>query len=249
MNIAIILSGGSGKRLGGNIPKQFIEVNGKPILVYTIEKFQRNQKIDYIEVVCQRDTMEYVQSLVEKYKLSKTRWYAEGGQTFQESTMNGLFRLKGEIAPEDIVLITFGVSPMITDEIIEDSILVCKEKGNAVAADEMIMCTCVKDDEFSSSKSVLRETLVGLNTPWTFHFGEVCEMYEAAIKENVLETLEPHTTSLYFAMGKKLYFSKSSTSNIKITHQEDLDLFKGYLLVQELKRKSEKDGRWNRDYL
>lgn len=238
MNIAVILAGGSGKRLGGNTPKQFIRVLGKPILVYTMEKFQDNPNIDYIEVVCQKDNMEYVRSLVRQYKLTKTRWYAEGGQTFQESTMNGLFRLKGEADPEDIVLITFGVSPMITDEIINDSIEVCRKNGNAVAADEMIMCTCVKDDEYSSSKSVLRETLVGLNTPWTFHFEEVCKMYEDAKTTGTLDKLEPHTTSLYFAAGKKLYFSKSSTSNIKITHEEDLELFEGYLLVQKRKKEN-----------
>lgn len=236
MNIAIILAGGSGKRLGGNTPKQFIEILGKPILVYTMEKFQNNPNIDAIEVVCQEDHMEYVRSLVDRYELTKTRWYAQGGKTFQESTMNGLFRLRGEASPEDIVLITFGVSPMITDEIINDAILVCRENGNAVAADEMIMCTCVKDDEHSSSTSILRETLVGLNTPWTFHFGEVCGMYVDSVKAGTLDNMEPHTTSLYFAAGKKLYFSKSSTSNIKITHEEDLDLFEGYLLVQERKK-------------
>ena len=150
--------------------------------------------------------------------------------------MNGIFNLKEKVAIDDIVLIQFAVSPMITDEIINDSISVCKKYGNAVAADEMIMCTCIKDDEYSSSQSILRETLVGLNAPWTFKYEVVCNAYEEAIEKNILDDLEPHTTSLMFALGKKIYFSKSATSNIKITRKEDLDLFEGYLLLQE-KRK------------
>ena len=236
MNIAVILAGGTGKRLGGTVPKQFIEVLGKPILIYTLEKFQNNPNIDAIEIVCLESYMDHIKELVQQYGITKVKWYAPGGETFQMSAMNGLFFLKGQIDPQDIVLLLFGVSPMISDEIINDAIRVCKTYGNAVAADEMIMCTCIKDDEISSSKSILRETLVGLNTPWTFYFGDVCEVYETAQKMGILDHAEPHTTSLYFALGKKLYFSKSATNNIKITREEDLELFEGYLLVEERKR-------------
>lgn len=233
MNIAVILAGGVGTRVGAEIPKQYIKIMGKPIMVYTLEKFENNSNIDAIEFVCIKGHIPYVESIVKEYNINKVRWYVEGGSTFQESTMNGIFNLRDKVTKDDIVLIQFAVSPMITDEIINDSIKVCKKYGNAVAADEMIMCTCIKDDEFSSSQSILRETLVGLNAPWTFKYGVVCSAYEEAIEKDILDTLEPHTTSLMFALGKKIYFSKSATNNIKITRKEDLDLFEGHLLLQE----------------
>lgn len=238
MNIAIILAGGVGTRVGAEVPKQYIKIMGKPIMVYTLEKFENNPNIDAIELVCIKGDIPYVEGIVKEYNITKVRWYAEGGSTFQESTMNGIFNLKDKVADNDIVLIQFAVSPMISDEIIDDSICVCKKYGNAVAADEMIMCTCIKDDEYSSSQSILRETLVGLNAPWTFKYDLVCRAYEEAIEKNILDSLEPHTTSLMFALGKKIYFSKSATSNIKITRKEDLDLFEGYLLLQEKRNRN-----------
>ena len=233
MNIAIILAGGVGTRVGAEVPKQYIKIMGKQIMVYTLEKFENNPNIDAIELVCIKGDIPYVESIVKEYNITKVRWYTEGGSTFQESTLNGIFNLKDIVADDDIVLIQFAVSPMITDEIIDDSINVCEKYGNAVAADEMIMCTCIKDNEYGSSQSILRETLVGLNAPWTFKYDLVCRAYEEAIENNILDSLEPHTTSLMFALGKKIYFSKSATSNIKITRKEDLDLFEGYLLLQK----------------
>jgi len=235
MNIAIILAGGVGTRVGAEIPKQYIKIMNKPVMVYTLEKFEKNSNIDAIEIVCIKGHIPYVKDLVKEYGITKVKWYSEGGSTFQESTMNGIFNLKDEIAPDDIVLIQFAVSPMITGEIIDDSIRVCKQYGNAIAADEMIMCTCIKDNEYSSSKSILRETLVGLNAPWTFRYDVVCSAYEEALEKDILDDLEPHTTSLMFALGKKIYFSKSATSNIKITRKEDLDIFEGHLLLQQMR--------------
>lgn len=236
MNVAVILAGGTGARVGADIPKQFIQVMGKPIISYTMEKYQENENIDAIAVVCHKDWIEQTKDIIEKYNISKMKWIIEGGVTFQESTLNGIFYLKDKLSADDIVLLPWAVSPMVTDEIINNAIAVCKEYGNAVPADEMIMCTCIKDDEKSSQTSILRENIVGLNGPWAFKYGEVKEAYEVALAKGILDTLEPHTTSLYFALGKRIYFSKSATSNIKITRQEDIDLFEGYLLLQE-KRK------------
>ena len=100
MNIAIILAGGSGSRVGADIPKQFIKVMGKPILAYTLEKFQNNPNIDAIEVVCHKDWLDEVERINEEYSITKTKWITTGGATFQESTMKGIFNLKGKISPE-----------------------------------------------------------------------------------------------------------------------------------------------------
>lgn len=239
MNIAVILAGGSGTRVGGPVPKQFIEVLGKPVMAYTLEIFQEDPQIDAIEIVCAPSAQAQVQEIVETYGITKVRWYAPGGATFQDSTVNGLFALKGEINPSDIVLLQFAVSPMVTHEIIADAIRVCRLRGNAIASEEMVLCTCIKDDEFSSTTSILRETLMGFSSPWAFRFGEVCEAYEEAIRQDILKDLEPHTTSLYFALGKTIYFSKSTRSNIKITQKEDLDTFEGHLLLMQKRARQE----------
>ena len=233
MNTAIILAGGTGTRIGAAVPKQFIEIMGKPILAYTLEVFQRNRNIDAIEIVSHRDWVEEVKRIAGAYGITKTRWVTEGGATFRESVMKVLFILKGELAAEDLVVISFGVSPMTTDEIIDDGIRVATLHGNAISSDPMTLCTCIKDDEESSTTSILRETLMGFANPWTFRFGEVTEAYETALERGILEDLEPHTTSLYFALGKRIWFSKSATTNIKITTREDLDIFEGQLLLRQ----------------
>ena len=242
MNTAIILAGGTGSRIGASVPKQFLEIQRKPILAYTLEVFESSPNIDAIEIVSHRDWVEEVRRITVQYGITKTRWITEGGATFQESVMKGLFHLKEEIAPEDLVIISFGVSPLTTHEIINDGIRVASLHGNAISSDPMTLCTCIKDDEESSSTSILRESLMGFANPWTFRFGEVLEAYETALEQGILENLEPHTTSLYFALGKRIWFSKSATTNIKITTPEDLDIFEGLLLLRQ-KRALEKEQR------
>lgn len=238
MNIAIVLAGGNGTRVGAEIPKQFIEVLGKPILAYTLDNFQRDPEIDAIEIVCHKDWINEVGTICNKYKISKLRWITLGGNTFQESTLNGVFNLRDKINAEDIVIISFGVSPFCTPDIINDSIRVAKEHGNAISAEDSPLCTCIKDDEEGTTQNLIRETIKGFSNPWTFRYRELVEAYEEAIQRGILEMLEPHTTSVYLALGKRLWFSKSSGYNFKITLKEDLDKFEGLLLLKE-KREAE----------
>lgn len=240
MNIAVVLAGGTGTRVGANIPKQFIEVQGKPILAYTLDNFEVDPEIDAIEVVCHKDWVDRVQSICEQYRISKLRWLTTGGDTFQESTLNGVFNLKDKISPDDIVVVSFGVSPFCTPDIINDSIRVAKEHGNAISAEDSPLCTCIKDDEYSTTQNLIRETIRGFSNPWTFRYGELVEAYEEVQRQGILNDLEPHTTSVYLALGKRLWFSKSSGYNFKITLKEDLDKFEGLLL---LKKKREDEGQ------
>lgn len=241
MNVAVILAGGVGARVGADVPKQFVEVRGKPVLAYTIDVFQRNANIDAIEVVSHPAWVDEVKQIKELYGFSKVQWITVGGTTFQESTMNGIFNLRPYLKNDDIVVIAFGASPMTAASDIDDSIRVCKEHGNAIAAADIDLCTCIKDDEESTTQSVIRETLKGFASPWTFRFGEVCESYEKANSEGWLETLEPHTTSLYFALGKRLWFSKFTGTKAKITTREDLDAFEASLLLKESRSTTEVD--------
>lgn len=233
MVIAVILAGGTGTRVGANVPKQFILFNEKPMLAYTVDIFQQNPNIDAIEIVCHKDWMNYVKEMIEKYGHTKVRWITNGGATFQESTVNGILNLKGEASTDDIVVISFGVSPMTPQEDIDDSIRVCREHGNGIASKDIDLCTCIKDDDESTTQNIIRETMKGFANPWTFNFGEVLEVYETAIEKNMLKDLEPHTTSLYFALGKRLWFSQCTSANVKVTTKQDLDIFEGYLLLQE----------------
>lgn len=240
MNIAVILAGGTGSRVGANIPKQFIKVLGKPVLAYTLENFQRNPEINAIEVVCHKDWVDEVKRICDEYSISKLRWLTTGGFTFQESTLNGIYNLRDKISQHDIVVISFGVSPLTTEDIVNDSIRIAKEHGNGISSEDFPLCTCIKDDEEGTTQNLIRETIKGFSNPWTFRYGELVEAYDEVIRRGILETLEPHTTSVYLALGKRLWFSKSSGYNFKITLKEDLDKFEGLLL---LKQKRESEGK------
>lgn len=237
MNYALILAGGTGSRIGGNIPKQFIEVMGKPILAYTLDIYQDNTAIDAIEIVCHKDWLDETRRIVDTYGYSKVMCMVPGGETFQKSVICGVNALKGIAAADDIVVVGFGVSPMTSEDIILDSIRVCTEHGNGISAEDQPLCTCIKDDEYGSSTGLIRETIKGFSTPWSFRFGELCKAYEEAERQGILDGLEPHTTSVYFALGKRIWFSKSNGHNFKITTKEDLDRFEGLLLLKEKRRR------------
>lgn len=233
MNYALILAGGTGSRIGGNIPKQFIEVMGKPILAYTLDIYQGNTEIDAIVIVCHRNWLDETRRIVDTHGYSKVICIVPGGETFQKSVLCGVNALKGTAATGDIVVVAFGVSPLTSDDVIHDSIRVCAEHGNGISAEDQPLCTCIKDDEFGSSTSLIRETIKGFSTPWSFKFGELCESYEEAERQGILDSLEPHTTSVYFALGKRIWFSKSNGHNFKITTKEDIERFEGLLLLKK----------------
>ena len=229
------MAGGIGVRVGSNIPKQFIEVFGKPVLVYTIEKFQNNPNIDAIEIVCLKSYIPSINEFKEKYNLSKIKWIAEGGSTFQESVLNGVNYLNGKIDDRDVVVIHFGASPFIEDDIIDDCIKVCKEKGNAISTIPFYYLSTFRDVEnptTTAGKWVSRDSLACMNSPHAFIYGYVRDLYKRAIESGDIDKVEPHTTTLMQFMGEKIYFSKGSQTNIKITTPEDLELFKGYVLLK-----------------
>ena len=243
MNIAVILAGGVGSRVGAGIPKQFIEVLGKPVLAYTVDTFNRHPDIDAILVVCVKPYVDYISEMKDKYGFEKLTWVTEGGDTFQGSVMNGVKYLDDKVNPDDTVLFHFGASPFITADIIEDVIRVCKEKGtNAISTTDYFLLSgekkttaSVSDPENYTEKYINRDTVAMMNTPHAFQYGFIKDMYREAVETGVIDTVEPHTTTLMYAMGKKIYFSKGSQTNIKITKKEDLELFEGYVLAQQRK--------------
>ena len=240
MNVAVILAGGVGNRVGANRPKQFIEIQGKPVLAYTIEAFQNHPEIDAIEVVCHKSWKEYLSDFVGKYHYDKVKWIADGGSTFQESVLNGIYYLNGLISEEDIVLVHFGASPFIQPYIISDCIRVCKEKGNAISTIDYFLLSgykhstdSVDDPENYTDEYIDRDTVACMNSPHAFKYGFIKNLYDESIKSGVINEVEPHTTTLMYKMGKRIYFAKGSQTNVKITRKEDLALFEGYVMQQK----------------
>ena len=233
MNIAVILAGGVGSRVGAGMPKQFVKILDKPVIVYTIEAFQKHEDIDAIEVVCVKSHIDYMQELVDTYGLSKVTWLTEGGADFQGSVLNGINNLQDKCSEDDIVLVHFGASPFVEGDIIADAVRVCKLKGNAISTTPFYLLSGVKDDDEKTTKWIDRDTIACMNSPHAFRYGYIRDIYKRAVETGVIKEVEPHTTTLMYKMGETIYFSKGSQSNIKITTKEDLDLFEGYVLMKQ----------------
>src|SRR5699024_9877655 len=233
MNIAVILAGGIGSRVGADIPKQFIEVLGKPVLAYTIEAFQNHAEIDAIEVVCVDTHIDYLKNMIKEYKLDKVKWVVEGGGTFQESLMKGIYNLENICSDKDTVVVHCGASPFVKKNIITDSIRVSNKKGNAISTTPFYVLAGIKEDNEKSNSWIDRDSIACMNSPHSFNYKFIKEMYDEAIKTGAIDNVEPHTTNLMYEMEKTIYFSKGSQTNIKITKEEDLDLFEGYLLMKQ----------------
>ncbi len=241
MNIAVILAGGVGSRVGADRPKQFIEILGKPILAYTVEKFNSHPEVDAIEIVCVESHLEYLREMVNEYNLDKVKWITKGGDTFQGSVKNGIANLKNKIGDDDIVLVHFGASPFIESDIISDAIRVCAEKGNAISTTNFIYLSGIKDDDTKTTKYIDRDTICCMNTPHAFRYKFICDLYDEGERTGVINRVEPHTNTMMYELGKPIYFSKGTQTNNKITTREDLDLFEGYVLLQQKRLKESSD--------
>ena len=233
MNVAIILAGGRGARVGADVPKQFIEVMGRPVLSYTIERFQMHPEIDAIEVVCRKGYEAELKRICDEGGFTKVRWVAEGGKEFQDSVISGLKNLEGELSDDDQVLVHYGASPFVSDEIISDAIRVCRLHGNASPAHSQVYLAATSGDGEGTSEFVDRDRVMCQNSPQALRFSYAKWLYEEGARRGLLDEVEPHTTSLMFAMGERVWFSKGSTANIKITTPDDLRLFEGWVLAGE----------------
>lgn len=232
MNYVIIIAGGVGSRLGASVPKQFVEVLGKPVIAYTMEHFQNHPEIDAIELVCVDGYQEYLREIVEKYGITKVFKIVKGGSEYERSIMNGVAGLVGIAIPEDVLIVHWAASPFISEEIITDNIKVCKEKGNAISACYSYLLYGSNDGNHAK-KNINRETFMTLSAPQSFQYKVITDIYKQVEEKNMFEYVEAHTTAFMSELGIPIYFSKGSHSNIKITTKEDLDLFLGYLLSKE----------------
>lgn len=234
MIVAMILAGGIGSRMNNEIPKQFIEVSGKPIVAYTIDIFESNPLVDAIEVVCHKAWKEYLREAIVKYGYGKVRWITDGGGTFQDSVISGINNLKGRLKEDDYVLIQYGAAPFTSDRIVNDVIRVMKEKESSVTATPCYQLLGTMDGEISLNW-VDRDKYIQIACPYGFKFSYLIDIYKRAEDRGLLNTVEPHTTSLMYALGDSLNLAYGDQTNIKITTEEDLYMFEGYTLMKEKK--------------
>ncbi len=236
MVTAVILAGGSGSRAGADRPKQFVEVLNKPVLAYTIEIFESHQEVDNIEVVCHKSWKDYLEKLINKYGYQKVKWIIDGGDTFQESVMKGVEFLKDKISGDDYVLIQYSAAPFTSEKIVTDVIKVMKEKASAVSATPCYQLMGTMDGD-TSDNWIDRDKHTQIACPYGYKFSYLLDIYRRAKEQGLIEKIEPHITSLMYALGDKLNLAYGDQTNIKITTKEDFDMFEGYVLMKKYRKK------------
>jgi len=231
MNIAIIIAGGSGARTHQDIPKQFLNVNNKPVIIYTMQAFQAHPDIDAIEVVCLDGWQEILQAYAKQFNITKLKWITKGGETGQESIRNGLDNIRSDIDDNDIVLIHDAVRPMVSMDIISDCIVKTKQFGNAITAIPCYEATLLTDNHIDSTNQIARERIARTQTPHGFHYGYLLNAHKRALESGIKSSVSSCT--MLIELGEKIYFSIGSEKNLKITTTDDLEIFKALLKVEK----------------
>lgn len=232
-NIAIVIAGGSGSRMGQDIPKQFINVYDKPVLIYTMEGFQNHPQIDAIEVVCIEGWHDVLRAYAKQFGIDKLKWIVNGGKTGQESIRNGVFNLEGKASPEDIIIIHDGIRPLVDKTVLTDVIIKAEKYGNAVTSLPYNEQIFVVDDEISTTKYIPRETLRRVSTPQAYRFDLLDEKYHEAFEKEIGIYGSQYANTMMVELGVRLYFAAGSDKNIKLTTKDDLELFKAYLKAEK----------------
>lgn len=231
MTYAILMAGGVGNRVGADIPKQFVEVLGKPVIAYTMQKLQQCSDIDYIELVCVDGFQDKLRKIADDNGITKVLKIVTGGKDYEHSIINGVEGLKGIAKDDDVILVHWAASPFVSDDILKDNIRVCKEKGNAMSACFAFLLYGTNNGDHADN-IIDRETFKTLSAPQSFLYKEIVEFYRQVEEKHLFDYVEAHTTSLMAELKMPIYFSRGDQTNIKITTPEDLELFKGYVLAQ-----------------
>lgn len=229
MTIAIIIAGGTGQRMGQDIPKQFINVYDKPVIMYTLEGFQKHPQIDAIEVVCIDGWHDIVWAYAKQFNIDKLKWVVSGGSSAQESICKGVFSLQGIASDDDIIVIHDGIRPLVEPSVLTDVISKCQKYGNAVTSMPYNEQIFVIDDEISTTKYIPRETLRRVATPQAYKFGKLNWAYHKAFEEQIAICGSHYTNTMMVELGERLYFAAGSDKNVKLTTKDDLEMFKAYL--------------------
>lgn len=229
-NVALLIAGGSGSRMHQNIPKQFLTVNERPVIVYTLEAFQRHAEIDAIAVVCIAGWEQVLWAYANQFNITKLKYVISGGKNGQESIRRGVYELEKHYHADDIVLIHDAIRPMVSAEIISDCIVKTMQHGCAVAAVPCAEAMLQTEDGVVSEGSYPRDNLKRTQTPQGFPIGRICDLHRRAVEAGITNSIASCT--LMIEMGEQVYFSAGSEKNIKLTTVEDIDIFKALLATK-----------------
>ena len=214
--------------MGQDIPKQFINVYDKPVILYTLEAFQHHKEIDGIEVVCLDGWHDVLRAYCKQFGISKLESIVSGGVNGQDSIRNGLYDIAARhTEDDDIVLVHDAIRPMVSEEVIEDAIRVCKEKGNSITVIPCNAAMLKTYDGVETEEQVRRDHLKETQTPQTFYVKDLVATHKEALEKGITNSVASCT--LYIELGKKLYLSKGSAKNLKLTTTEDIEIFKALL--------------------
>ncbi|WP_320927370.1 IspD/TarI family cytidylyltransferase [Hungatella sp.] len=230
VNIGLLIAGGSGTRMHQDIPKQFLTVNEKPVIVYTLEAFQNHPEIDAIAVVCIEGWEHVLWAYANQFNITKLKYVVPGGINGQDSIRNGVYELEKYFDSEDIVLIHDAIRPMVSAAIISDCIRITKKRGNAVTVIPCAEAMIQTEDGEVSVGSYPRERLKRTQTPQGFHIGKICDLHRRALNAGINNSVASCT--LMIEMGERVFFSAGSEKNIKLTTVEDIDIFKALLVAR-----------------
>ena len=230
MNIGLIIAGGSGNRMGQDIPKQFMHVDGAPIIIMTMLAFERHPDIDAIAVVCLKGWDTVLQSYANQFSIKKLKWIFPGGDTGFESIHNGIYGLKeAGCDDEDLVLIHDSVRPLLSQEIISSNIATCKAYGYAITGIQCREAILESDDGFTTNTSIPRDRLIRTQTPQTFRLGNIIAAHEEAKEKGITNSVASCTLIAELGPQRMMHIVPGSEKNIKITTVEDLEMIKALM--------------------
>ncbi len=228
-NIALITAGGVGSRANQFIPKQFLTINDKPVIIYTLEKFQQHEDISDIVVVCLAGWEEYLKANAKQFGISKLRGVVNGGQSGIESIQNGLKFIREFADLDDVILVHDGNRPGVSVETISDCILQTQEQGVSITAININEAVFTTENDKNEPELLNRDLLIRTQTPHGIVLDKLIDLFKLASEKNITQTVAICT--LLVELNQPIYFCKGSAKNFKITTAEDIDLFKGMILV------------------
>lgn len=231
MVTALIFAGGTGQRMNTKSkPKQFLELYGKPVIIYTIEHFEYHNDVDNIVVVCLEDWIEELQFLLKRYGIKKVTKIVSGGATGHDSIYLGLRAMSDFMEKEDVVLIHDGVRPLINEELITDNIEAVRKFGNAITTEAVRESVVRCSDEKTIAEVPPRDEMYTAKAPQSFHYGRILELYEKAKMEGVKTIDSAHLCSIY---NETMHMVKSPSNNIKITEPTDYYIYRALYEAME----------------
>lgn len=229
MNIALLIAGGAGNRMGQDIPKQFLHVDGCPIIIHTMQRFQKHPDVDAIAVVCLKGWETVLQAYANQFNIAKLKWIFPGGNTGMESIHNGIYGLKNEgCGDDDLVLIHDSVRPLLSQDIISSNIAICQAYGYAITGIQCREAILESEDGFVSTTSIPRDTLIRTQTPQTFRLGNILDVHEEAKRKGIMDSVAS-CTLIAEVGGREMHIVPGSEKNIKITTVEDIEILKALM--------------------